>query len=324
MTPVLELQDIVITVPTRSGPAPVIDGVCLSLEPEQTLGIVGESGCGKSLLSLAVMGLLPPGVAMRSGDIRLGGRSLTAMTERDMRRVRGNDIGMIFQEPMTALNPVLKVGEQIAEVFRIHRGSGRRQAWREATAMLEAVGVSEPARRAASFPAQLSGGMRQRAMIAMALACRPKVLIADEPTSALDPTVQAQILELIVELQKGFGTAVIFISHDLGVISQVSDDTAVLYAGQVVEHGPTSDVFRAPLHPYTRGLLRALPDPDAPEPVETLFEIRGWVPTPDQFSQGCRFSPRCELVRDVCRNQVPPAWVRDKVQTVRCWEYGNG
>lgn len=324
MKPVLELQDIVITVPTRSGRAPVVDGLCLTLEPGQTLGIVGESGCGKSLLSLAVMGLLPPGVELHSGDIRLSGRSLNRLRESDMRHVRGNEIGMIFQEPMTALNPVFKVGEQIAEVFRIHRGLGHSQAWKGAVEMLEAVGVSEPARRAKSYPAQLSGGMRQRAMIAMALACRPKVLIADEPTTALDPTVQAQILQLIRELQKDYGTAVIFISHDLGVISQVADETAVLYAGQVVERGPTRGMFQAPLHPYTRGLLRALPDPDASEITEILFEIKGSVPSPDEFPSGCRFSPRCELARDVCRNQAPTQLVRDNNHVVSCWEYQHG
>ncbi|WP_035026419.1 ABC transporter ATP-binding protein [Gemmobacter nectariphilus] len=302
------------------GSAPVVDGVSLSLAAGETLGIVGESGCGKSILSLSILGLLPAGARILSGNIRLEGRELTQLSARDLRSLRGDRISMVFQEPMTALNPVLTIGSQLSEVFRIHRGVSRQEARAMAVEALRAVGVASPETRIRNYPAQLSGGMRQRVMIAMALACRPQILIADEPTTALDVTIQAQILDLMRNLRKEYQTTILFISHDLGVIAEVSDRVAVLYSGIVVEEATTAELFSNPQHPYTRGLLAALPQPDVETLPEVLFEIPGMVPAPDDRPSGCRFHPRCPLASDQCRTAAPPVTRIGPDHRVACWE----
>ena len=322
--PLLEIDSLVVEFGRDGSALRVVDGVSLGLAAGETLGIVGESGCGKSILSLSVLGLLPRGARVVSGEIRLAGKSLTGMSDREIRRIRGNEISMVFQEPMTALNPVLTVGEQLAEVFRTHQAADRPKARLLAIEALRAVGVGSPETRVRNYPAQLSGGMRQRVMIAMALACRPKVLIADEPTTALDVTIQAQILDLIRQLRHDFNTSVVFISHDLGVIAEVSDRVAVLYCGSVVEEASTADLFDNPRHPYTRGLLAALPQPDAEEVPDQLYEIVGTVPPPDALPDGCRFNPRCPLVQDRCRQHAPHVTIVAPGHRVACWEAEHG
>ncbi|MGV8855874.1 MAG: ABC transporter ATP-binding protein [Devosia sp.] len=322
--PLLEIDNLVVDFGSADHRLRVVDGVSLNLVSGETLGIVGESGCGKSILSLSILGLLPSGARVTSGAIRLAGRDLTALSAREITRIRGNEISMVFQEPMTALNPVLSIGEQLAEVFRTHQGAHRSEAKALAVEALRAVGVASPETRVRNYPAQLSGGMRQRVMIAMALACRPKVLIADEPTTALDVTIQAQILDLIGQLRREFNTSVLFISHDLGVIAEVADRVAVLYCGIVVEEAPTASLFDNPRHPYTRGLLAALPQPDAEEVPEQLFEISGTVPTPDLLPSGCRFHPRCSLTTEQCRREAPPMLTVAPGHRVACWEAGYG
>ena len=323
-SPLLEIDNLVVEFGRVGSARRVVDGVSLQLAAGETLGIVGESGCGKSILSLSVLGLLPSGARVAGGQIRLAGELLTGLPERSLRQIRGNEISMVFQEPMTALNPVITIGEQIAEVFRTHQNAPRKAARLLAVEALRAVGVGSPETRVRNYPAQLSGGMRQRVMIAMALACRPKVLIADEPTTALDVTIQAQILELFRELRQEFNTSVLFISHDLGVIAEVADRVAVLYCGVVVEEALTADLFDNPRHPYSRGLLAALPQPDAEEVPERLFEITGTVPAPDALPDGCRFNPRCPLATDRCRGEAPPFLTVGPGHRVACWEAGHG
>lgn len=318
--PLLEINDLAISFGSGPKEVRIIDGVTLTLGVGETLGIVGESGCGKSILSLSVLGLLPQGARVSAGEIRLDGRELTSLSDREIRALRGNEISMVFQEPMTALNPVLTIGSQLSEVFRIHQGASRSEARRMAVEALQAVGVASPETRVRSYPSQLSGGMRQRVMIAMALACRPKVLIADEPTTALDVTIQAQILELIQKLRHDFDTSVLFISHDLGVIAEVADRVAVLYSGAVVEEATTEELFSNPQHPYTRGLLMALPQPDAAVVPDQLYEIPGTVPAPDARSEGCRFHPRCPIANDRCRKEEPEIAPISNDHRVACWE----
>ena len=322
--PLLEIDDLVVEFGGGEQSMRVIDGISLSLAPGVTLGIVGESGCGKTMLSLSILRLMPVGASVVSGDIRLDGRSLVGLSDRAMRGVRGNEVGMIFQEPMTALNPVFTVGSQLAECFRTHQGANRAAARAKAIDILSAVGVPSPEIRIGNYPAQLSGGMRQRVMIAMALACRPKILIADEPTTALDVTIQAQILDLIRDLQKEFGTAVIFISHDLGVIAEVADRVAVVYCGRVVEEAPTDELFDNPRHPYTKGLFQALPQPDVLEMPDSLFEIPGTVPSPAAMPEGCRFHPRCAIARDICRESAPEPVRVSANHSVLCWAVSDG
>lgn len=318
--PLMEIDNLVVTFGDASSGVRIVDGVSLKLGVAETLGIVGESGCGKSILSLSILQLLPRGATISGGTIRLAGRELTKLSDRDIRDLRGNEISMVFQEPMTALNPVLTIGAQLAEVFRVHQSASRAEARKLAVDALRAVGVASPETRVRSYPAQLSGGMRQRVMIAMALACRPKVLIADEPTTALDVTIQAQILDLIRKLGEDYNTSVIFISHDLGVIAEVSDRVAVLYSGIVVEEAPTAELFDNPRHPYTQGLLAALPQPDAEEAPDQLFEIAGTVPAPGARPQGCRFHPRCAQARERCRSEEPALEAIGPDHRVACWE----
>ncbi len=290
------------------GAVRAVEDVSFDVDEGETLAIVGESGSGKSVASLSIMRLLPAGVARSAGAIRFRGTDLLGLSEKAMRAIRGNEIGMIFQEPMTSLNPVLTVGYQIGESLRLHQGLSRTAARERAIEMLRLVDIPAPERRVDEYPHQLSGGMRQRAMIAIALACSPRLLIADEPTTALDVTIQAQVLDLMGDLQRRTGTAIILITHDLGVVAETADRVIVMYAGRTVEEAPTRTLFSDPRHPYTRGLLNTLPRlgsslaDDAPE---RLTEIPGQVPSPREAIVGCAFAGRCPLAEDRCRSERP-------------------
>jgi len=300
----LAVEDLRVHLFTQRGVVRAVDGVSFSVVAGTILGIVGESGCGKTMTALSLMRLIPaPPARIVGGSIRFNGRDVVAMDADGLRALRGGDIAMIYQDPMTSLNPVFTVGEQIAEAVRLHRGDSRAAAWMRAAEMLRLVGIPDPDRVARAYPHQLSGGMRQRAVIGMALACDPKLLIADEPTTALDVTIQAQILDLLRRLQGELGTAIILITHDLGVIADLVDEVVVMYAGKVVEQAPVRWLFADPQHPYTRGLLRSMPSLETRE--HRLRTIEGTVPPAHAMPTGCRFNPRCALVRDVCREQEP-------------------
>ncbi len=281
----------------------IVSDISYAIDRGRTLGVVGESGCGKTVTSLSVMGLLPANLSS-AGSIKIAGHEMAGASERTWENTRGNQVAMVFQEPMSALNPVMKIGTQVAEVIVRHRGTSPRIAHKEAIELLAAVGIPSPEVRANDYPHQLSGGMRQRAMIAIALACQPVLLVADEPTTALDVTIQAQILDLMVELQDRTGTAIQFISHNLAVVSQIAHDIMVMYAGRVVEKATAQEMFSAPLHPYTRGLIETLPDPD--RPVKRLPVIPGAVQSMAAGAAGCRFAKRCSLADGHCA-QVTPA-----------------
>ena len=298
------------------GPVRAVDGVSFSVAAGGALGIVGESGCGKSLTARSLLGLLPRRARIAAGSVRLGGRELVGLDERELGKLRGNRASMVFQEPMTSLNPVLSIGDQVAEPLRIHEGMTRRAARDEAVRLLSLVGIADAARRADEHPHRLSGGMRQRVMIAMALACRPDLLIADEPTTALDATIQAQILELLGGLRRERGMALVLITHDLGVVAERCDEVVVMYAGQVVERAAAAELVARPRHPYTVGLLAALPSRRAPG--ERLAEIRGVVPAPREMPSGCRFAERCDRVAERCRGEAPALAERAPAHLVRC------
>lgn len=304
-SPLLNVSRLSTSFISSDGLARAVTDVSFALEPRKTLGIVGESGSGKSVTVLSILGLLPsPPAQVEAGEAWFKGQDLLKLNDAQLRHIRGKQISMIFQEPMTALNPVFSVGAQIAEVFRLHEGANRRQAWDRAVAMLDKVRIPAAASRARDYPHQLSGGMRQRAMIAQALACNPDLIIADEPTTALDVTVQAQILDLIQEMQEQMETSVIMITHDLGVIAETADHTAVMYAGEIVEKGPTDAILREPAHPYTQGLLRSTPQGTG-RGEGNLTPIEGNVPSPMQWPEGCRFHPRCPHGREKCRQEHP-------------------
>ncbi|MDD9883888.1 MAG: ABC transporter ATP-binding protein [Gammaproteobacteria bacterium] len=325
--PLLQVRDLVVEFATRHGRARVLDRVSLGVARGEILGLVGESGCGKSMTALAILGLVPgPAGRIAGGSIQLEARELTGLGDEPLRRIRGKDIGMIFQEPMSSLNPVFTVGEQIAESVRLHENAGRKAAWARAVDMLKAVDIPEPAARARAYPHQLSGGMRQRVMIAIALACRPRVLIADEPTTALDTTVQAQIFDLLRDLQRDTGAAIILITHDMGAVAELADRVAVMYAGRVVEQGGVAQVLSAPRHPYTRGLSACVPhldtgpggdgdgdggdgtgdgDGDAGAGRRELVEIPGVVPSLFAMPRGCAFAPRCADAVEKCARERP-------------------
>ena len=321
--PILEVSGLRTLFFTRQGLVRAVDDLSFHVNRGEVLAIVGESGCGKSITALSIMRLVPtPPGRIESGTVKLEGRDLLALDEEEMRAVRGNDISMIFQEPMTSLNPVLTIGDQIAEAVRLHQDVSRDQAWTRAVEMLTLVRIPEPVQRAKEYPHQLSGGMRQRAMIAMALACNPKVLIADEPTTALDVTIQAQILDLIVKLQEERGTAVILITHDLGVVAETAHRVVVMYAGRKIEEATVEDLFDAPLHPYTHGLMASVPrlailggGPAA----ERLQEIPGMVPALSALPEGCAFAPRCAHADDLCRATYPDFVERRPNHRVACW-----
>ncbi|KJE27494.1 hypothetical protein LG52_2712 [Geobacillus kaustophilus] len=289
---------------TDDGEIPAVDGVDFSIREGEVLGIVGESGCGKSVTSLSIMGLLPKGIGkVVGGEIWFKGENLIEASERRMKQIRGNEIAMIFQEPMTSLNPLFTIGDQLVEAIRIHTKIGKKEARARAVEMLKLVGLPRAEQLLDEYPHQLSGGMRQRVMIAMAMVCRPALLIADEPTTALDVTIQAQILALMKELNQTFGTAVMMITHDLGVVAELCDRVIVMYAGQIVEEGSVRDIFRNPKHPYTAGLIRSIPDIRGKK--ERLYSIPGQVPKPGTVRCGCRFAARCEWVVDRCRHEDP-------------------
>jgi peptide/nickel transport system ATP-binding protein len=302
--PLLEVVDLRVHFETDDGLVKAVDGVSYTVDRGQTLGIVGESGSGKSVSSLTVMGLTRARNARISGTVRFDGEDLLTMSDEGIRKIRGNDVAMIFQDPLSSLHPFYKVGKQIAEAVRAHREVSKAQAWDRAVEMLSVVGIPEPRKRADSYPHEFSGGMRQRAMIAMALANDPKLLIADEPTTALDVTVQAQILELIEKLQREFDTAVVMITHDLGVVAEMADEIAVMYAGRIVEHADARTIFEAPEHPYTWGLLQSIPRLDSPR-GEELLPIPGRPPSLINLPGGCSFHPRCPYVRDAHRRIDP-------------------
>ena len=306
MSALLEVDDLHMHFFTRDGVVKAVDGVTFSLEPGRTLGVVGESGSGKSVTALSIMRLIPepPGKVVK-GDIRFRGQSILAMTDKEQRKLRGNRMAMIFQDPMTSLNPVQKIGKQIAEPLRVHKGMSKKDAWAAAVQMLERVGIPQPGERAKNYPHEFSGGMRQRAMIAIALACGPDVIIADEPTTALDVTIQAQILELIQEVQVRSESAVVMITHDLGVVADMADQVLVMYAGRCVEFGTADDVFYHPLHPYTWGLLESLPRHDVEE-KGLLHPIHGQPPSLIHLPSGCSFRPRCSHATPFCAAQEPP------------------
>ncbi|WP_442600418.1 ABC transporter ATP-binding protein [Neobacillus sp. D3-1R] len=315
---ILEVKNLQTHFSTDRGVVKAVDGVDFKVEKGQTLGIVGESGCGKSITSLSIMRLIDSG-KIAGGEVLFKGENLLNYSDEKMRSIRGNEISMIFQEPMTSLNPVYSVGEQIAEAIRIHQKLNRKQAWEKAVDMLKLVGIPSPEKRAKQEPHELSGGMRQRVMIAMALACNPELLIADEPTTALDVTIQAQILDLLKKLQEDFGSAVIMITHDLGVVAETCDMVAVMYAGKVVEYTDTDSLFEQPKHPYTEGLLNSIPRVD--EDVEELIAIKGSVPSPTDMPIGCRFAPRCPYATTLCHEKLPDLVSLEKNEQVRCWIY---
>jgi peptide/nickel transport system ATP-binding protein len=293
---------------TPDGVNRAVDGISFNVEEGETLAIVGESGCGKSVTSMSILRLIPPSSGRSAGSIFFRGTDLLTLPEEDMRKIRGNAISMIFQEPMTSLNPLLTVGYQIAESLVLHEGLKKTQALARSVELLQLVGIPEPSQRAREYPHQLSGGMRQRVMIAMALACSPQLLIADEPTTALDVTIQAQILDLMKELKRRVGAAILLITHDMGVVAEVADRVVVMYAGRKVEEGPVAELFRTPRHPYTKGLLGAVPKLGSSLNgiVTRLAEIPGVVPSLRNRIQGCVFANRCPIVQDLCGVQAPP------------------
>jgi oligopeptide/dipeptide ABC transporter ATP-binding protein len=316
--PVLEVRDLKTWFHTDDGVVRAVDGVSFDVHPGETLAVVGESGSGKSVTSLSILRLVPrPPGRYEGGTIRFQGRDLLTLPEAEMRSLRGKAISMIFQEPMTSLNPVYTCGDQIAEAVRVHDGADRRTARARSIDMLRLVGIPSPEQRVDEYPHQMSGGMRQRVMIAMALACRPAILIADEPTTALDVTIQAQILDLLERLQAELGMSVLLVTHDLGVVAETADRVAVMYAGQVVEYAGVEAVFARPLHPYTAGLLASRPRLD--ETRERLPVIPGSVPNPARFPAGCRFHPRCPIAEERCAREEPPLVVVAEGHPARCW-----
>jgi oligopeptide/dipeptide ABC transporter ATP-binding protein len=322
--PILEIDNLQTHFFTRDGVVRAVDGVSYDLARGETLGVVGESGCGKSITALSILRLIPsPPGRIVGGEVRFEGRNLIDCTEAEMRALRGNDISMIFQEPMTSLNPVLNIGRQIAETLMLHEGLNWRGALDRAVEMLRLVNIPEAERRIKQYPHQLSGGMRQRVMIAMALSCNPKILIADEPTTALDVTIQAQILELIQELKQKFGTAVILITHDLGVVAETAQRVVVMYAGRKVEEATVEDLFDMPLHPYTRGLMAAVPRLGSAieDRGRRLAEIPGIVPSLRDPPPGCSFAPRCTFATDRCRTEPPPLETAGQRHVVACWNW---
>ena len=319
----LEVKDLVTEFPTRKGIVRAVNGVTFSIDRGEILAVVGESGSGKSVTSLSIMGLLQDPGHVAGGSITFDGKDLLAASEREMEAIRGDQISMIFQEPMTSLNPVYRVGDQIVEAIQTHTDMNKKDAWARAVEMLRVVGIPSPEERARDYPHQMSGGMRQRVMIAMALSCDPKLLIADEPTTALDVTIQAEILDLIYKLRDEFDMAVMLITHDLGVVSEVADRVVVMYCGQVVEEGEKVELFDYPLHPYTLGLLRSIPRLED-EQSERLYMIKGSVPNVLDMPPGCPFSDRCDRCFDRCRKEVPE--LRDVPGTdrrVRCFLYDD-
>ncbi|GGK29492.1 peptide ABC transporter ATP-binding protein [Caldalkalibacillus thermarum] len=316
----LEVKDLRTTFITENGPVTAVDGVTFHVHAGETLGIVGESGCGKSVTAESIMRLLNEQTTKYDGEINYRGRNLLALSKDEIRKIRGNEISMIFQDPMTSLNPVYTIGNQIAESIMIHQKLNKEQAYRKAVEMLKLTGIPSPEKRVHEYPHQLSGGMRQRVMIAMALSCHPSLLIADEPTTALDVTIQAQILDVINDLKKELNMGVIMITHDLGVVAEICTRVVVMYLGQVIEEADVESLFFRPLHPYTKGLLKSVPQLDG-DRTKKLHVIKGIVPSLQNIPQGCRFAPRCEYADDLCHQKPPELEAVDSRQKVRCWHY---
>jgi oligopeptide/dipeptide ABC transporter ATP-binding protein len=318
----LDIQQLKTYFYTLEGTAKAVQDVSFHMDEGETVGLVGESGCGKSVSALSIMRLIkyPPGKIV-DGQIFFEGSDLLKLSERNMRSVRGARISMIFQEPMTSLNPVYTIGHQISEMFMIHKRVGKKEGWKRAVATLRQVQMPSPRKRADEYPHQLSGGMRQRAMIAMAMACNPKILIADEPTTALDVTIQAQILDLMLKLKEDFGAAVLIITHDLGVVAEIAQRIVVMYAGRVVEEGTTRDIFENPKHPYTQGLLKSVPKlgERSRKGRTRLVEISGMVPSLYELPQGCSFHPRCSHAMDICREALPKFVDLGGIHKMRCY-----
>ena len=315
---ILEIKNLHTYFYTDSGVIKSVDGVDIELREGSTLGIVGESGSGKSVTALSVMGLLMGTTGkVAEGEILFEGRDLTKLDDEERRKMRGEKISMIFQEPMTSLNPVMKIGDQITECILMHNNISKQEAWDKAVEMLKLTGVPRVERMMKEYPFQLSGGQRQRVMIAMALVCKPKILIADEPTTALDVTIQAQILDLMENLKQKTGTSILFITHDLGVVAEVCDDVVVMYSGRVVEKGDVRSIFSSPSHPYTKGLLASIPK--LGECAEELESIPGNVPNPKYMPQGCKFAPRCSCAFDKCREEEPGFYDVGEGHMSRCW-----
>jgi oligopeptide/dipeptide ABC transporter ATP-binding protein len=323
MEKLLEVNNLKTYFYTEDGVVPAVDGVSFYIKPGESLGVVGESGCGKSVTSVSILRLVPnpPGKIMEGSEILFEGKNLLDLPEKEMRKIRGNEISMIFQEPMTSLNPVLRIGDQLKEVLMLHQGMNSEQARAKGIEMLKLVGIPRPEKVIDDFPHSLSGGMRQRVMIAMALSCNPKLLIADEPTTALDVTVQAQILELMNKLKKELNSSVMLITHNLGVVAETCDRVIVMYAGKVVEEGDIYSIFEDPKHPYTVGLLNSIPSID--ERNEKLEAIPGVVPNPLNMPKGCRFEPRCKKAMARCKEEQPEITVLGEERNVRCFLYNK-
>ncbi len=336
---ILEVKNLRTTFLSGSGGDHAVDNVSFQVRRGEAVALVGESGCGKSVTAMSIMRLVAPPGKITAGEVRFRGRNLGELSEREMRNVRGNDIAMVFQEPMTSLNPVFKIGTQVAEAIRIHKKVSKTEAWRMAGEMLELVSIPDPIKRLDDYPHQLSGGMRQRVMIAMALSCDPELLIADEPTTALDVTIQAQIMELLARLQQKLGLAILLITHDLGVVAEFCSRVVVMYTGRVVEEATVADLFANPAHPYTRGLLKSLPsvvkgeaagatprtdaDSSYNPPPGRLPTIKGMVPPINALPRGCKFNPRCPDVMDICLGNEPALIMVGEGHSARCYLHGD-
>ncbi len=317
---VLQVKDLKTYFYTEEGVVPAVDGLEFELDKGETLAIVGESGCGKSVTSLSILQIVPmPPGKIESGEIIYQGEDLLKKSEKEMQKIRGNEISMIFQEPLTSLNPVFTIGKQICDILRLHQKMSKKEARDRALEMLKRVRIPSAEQVIDEYPHQLSGGMRQRAMIAMALACSPNILIADEPTTALDVTIQAQIIHLLQELKEGNQMSIILITHDMGVVAQIAQNVLVMYAGQAVEYAGVKQIFADPLHPYTLGLLKSIPS--IHDKRDELYSIKGSIPSPKEYPEGCRFSLRCEEACDKCRSQMPPLKTMPDGRKVRCWKY---
>jgi oligopeptide/dipeptide ABC transporter ATP-binding protein len=320
--PLLDIKGLKTYFFTRKGVVKAVDGVDLSLNEEETLGLVGESGCGKTVTALSIMRLISEPIGrITEGSIHFEGRDLVKASEAEMRKIRGNRISMIFQEPMTSLNPVLKVGDQISEAVQLHQEVSRKEAWDRVVEMLRLVGIPSPETRVNEYPHQMSGGMRQRVMIAMALSCHPKLMIADEPTTALDVTIQAQILDLIHRLKERVGSAILLITHNLGVVAEVAQYVGVMYAGHIVEYADVVGLFKDPKHPYTVGLFQSIPRKRGPGKKGRLQAIPGVVPDLLGLPRGCKFQDRCSRVSERCEGEAPPLLKLNGSHQVRCWLY---
>jgi oligopeptide/dipeptide ABC transporter ATP-binding protein len=320
----LEVKNLRTTFFTGDGAVHAVDNVSFNVRKGEALALVGESGCGKSVTAASIMRLVAPPGKITGGSVHFKGKDLASISERDMRKIRGDDIAMVFQEPMTSLNPVFKIGAQLAEAVRLHRDVSKKEAWKKAGEMLELVSIPDPIKRLDDYPHQLSGGMRQRVMIAMALSCDPELLIADEPTTALDVTIQAQIMELLAELQQRLGLAILLITHDLGVVAEFCERVVVMYTGRVVEEAPVKQLFANPSHPYTRGLLKSLPSVSKGDTSATrLPTIKGMVPSLTELPSGCKFNPRCPDVMDICLGREPALMPVASGQSARCYLHGD-